>query len=181
MCHPCTWCALTNGILYALVPSVFPTKIAGVRSLLCSKRSSKGTCISSENFPATGGFFERNTYRITALHVGCLGCLNKERRRWTIFLLRLFQVCHFKIITAHCYYYCRLGQALYTARCTFRRKHLFSGDDIVMKTLIHWLEPPFWNQAIPTCYMGSHKIKGADHEIFPTSRVAHVATNRYHT
>ena len=35
-------------------PSVFSEKIAGVRSQLCSKWSSKGT--SSENFLATGGF-----------------------------------------------------------------------------------------------------------------------------
>ena len=25
---------------------------------------------------------------------------------------QLFQVCHFKIVITHCYYYCRLGQAL---------------------------------------------------------------------
>ena len=48
-------------------------KIAGVRSQLRSKRSSKGT--SSDNFLATGGFFECNTYHITAL-----GCLKKKER-----------------------------------------------------------------------------------------------------
>ena len=37
------------------------------------KQSSKDPF--SENFLATGGFFERNTYRITVL-----GCLTKERR-----------------------------------------------------------------------------------------------------
>ena len=93
---------------------------------------------------ATGGFFERNTYRITAL-----GWLKKKERRkkerkkkerkkerkkkerkkkerkkrkkerkkerkkkMNDSDFRPFQVCHFKIVTTHCYYNCRLGQAL---------------------------------------------------------------------
>ena len=67
-------CALMNGIQQPVrsAPSDFPAKnhrseIAVVRS----KRSSKGTF--SENFLATGGFFERNTYRTMAL-----GCLKKK-------------------------------------------------------------------------------------------------------
>ena len=47
------------------------------------------------------------------------------------------QVHHFKIVTTHCYYYYRLGQALKTARCTFRHKHLFTGNDIAVKMLTH--------------------------------------------
>ena len=53
--------------------SLLCKKIAGVRSQLRSKRSSKGT--SSENFLAAGGFFERKTY-----HVTVLGCLKKKEK-----------------------------------------------------------------------------------------------------
>ena len=59
---------------YALPPQSSPQKIAGVRSQLRSKRSSKVP--SSENFLATGGFFKRKTYRVTAL-----GCLKKKERK----------------------------------------------------------------------------------------------------
>ena len=45
-------------------PSVFPAKIAGVRSQLCSRRSSKGKF--TENFLATGEFL--NATFITLRH-----------------------------------------------------------------------------------------------------------------
>ena len=112
-------------------------KIAGVRSQLFSKQSSKGPFL--ENFLPSGGFFEHNTYRVTVI-----GCLKKKRKKkMNNSDLQLCQVCHFKIVTTHCYYSCRLGQTLYGARCTFRRKHLFLGDDITVKKLIQRLEPPF--------------------------------------
>ena len=62
-----------------------------MRSQLCSKRSSKGP--SSGNFLATGGFFERSTYRVTAL-----GCLKKESQRWWTILA--FDLLHVAITTA---------------------------------------------------------------------------------
>ena len=40
-----------------------------------------------ENFLATGGFFEHNTYRIMVL-----GWLKKERRRWTILIFDRFRL-----------------------------------------------------------------------------------------
>ena len=61
----------------------------------------------TQNSLATGGCFECNTYRITAL-----GWLKKERKKMNNSEFRLFQVCHFKIVTTHCYYYCRPGQTL---------------------------------------------------------------------
>ena len=76
-------CVLTQQPVRS-APSAFPAKkIAGVRSQLCSKRCSKRP--SSENFLATGGFFERNTYRATAL-----GCFEQERR-WTILTFDRFR------------------------------------------------------------------------------------------
>ena len=88
----CGWCVIRARVHWRMAsnnqpprpPQSSPQKIAGVRSQLRSKRSSNGP--PSENFLATGGFFERNTYRVTAL-----GWLKKkeerkkkERRRWTI-------------------------------------------------------------------------------------------------
>ena len=50
-----------------------------------------------------------------------------------------FQVCHFKIvININCYNYCRLYKLLYVVCCENAIK------------IIHWLEPPSWNWAIPT-------------------------------
>ena len=69
---------------FMLCPLSLPWKIAGVRSQLCSKQSSKG--ISTENFLATGDFFECNFYRVTAL-----SCLKKERRGWTILTFDCFR------------------------------------------------------------------------------------------
>ena len=70
VCCPrtCGWCIIlacapTNGIqqLVHSAPSVFPTKKSHEWGHnFAPKRSSKG--LSSENFLATGGFFEHNTY-----------------------------------------------------------------------------------------------------------------------
>ena len=49
---------------------------------------------------------EHYTYRVTALG------LAEERKKEQFWLFRPFQVCLFKIVTTHCYYYCKLGQAL---------------------------------------------------------------------
>ena len=55
-------------------------------------------------FPGYWWLFERNTYCVMVL-----GCLKKKMNNSDF---RPFQVCHFKIVTTHCYYYCRLMQAL---------------------------------------------------------------------
>ena len=61
--------------LYDSAPSVFlAKKIAGVKSQLRSKQSSKGPF--PENFLATGGYFECNTYCAMAL-----GWSKKERKK----------------------------------------------------------------------------------------------------
>ena len=60
-----------------------------------------------------------------------------------------FKVCPFKLVTVHCHYYFRL-HGVSPALSTFRHEHLLPGDDIAVKMLIHWLEPPSWNRAIPT-------------------------------
>ena len=53
------------------------------------------------------------------LHVSCYGTRlaeerrrkrKKERKKINDSYFLPFQVCHFKIVTTHCYYYCRLGQ-----------------------------------------------------------------------
>ena len=49
-------------------------------------------------------------YRITVL--GWPKKEEEERKKMNNSDLQLFQVCHFKIVTTLCYYYCRLGQAL---------------------------------------------------------------------
>ena len=66
-------CALMNGVQQPVrsASSSFPQEVAGVRSQIHLKQSSKGP--SSENFLATGGFFECNPYRVTVL-----GCLKKK-------------------------------------------------------------------------------------------------------
>ena len=106
---------------------------------LCYRHSNQSSNEPSpDNFMTIGGCFKRCTYRVMAL-----GWLKKEveeeeeeeeeRRIWTILTgFQPFQVCHFKIVTTCCYYYCRLGQTLYAALCTFRHEHLFFGDDITM-------------------------------------------------
>ena len=95
-CCPCTcfwyvicarvhWRMASNS--HMLCPLSLPSKkITRVRSQLRSKQSSKGP--PSENFLATGGFFECNTYCVMAL-----GCLKKkeERRRWTILTFNCFR------------------------------------------------------------------------------------------
>ena len=60
-----------------------------------------------ENSLATGGCFECNTYRVKAL--GWLKKEKKERRR-TILIFDHSRFATLKIVTTHCYYYCRLGQ-----------------------------------------------------------------------
>ena len=63
-------------------------------SQLRSKQSAKAP--SPENSLATGSCFECNIYHITAL-----GWLKKERKKTNNSDFRLFQVCHFKIVTIH--------------------------------------------------------------------------------
>ena len=83
-------------------PSVF--KYTSGKSQLCSKQSSNEP--SPVIFMAVGGCFECYTHYGTSL-------AEERRRRKKLnnsdFLQ--FQVCHFKIVTTHRYYYCRLGQA----------------------------------------------------------------------
>ena len=54
-----------------------------------------------------------------------------EERRVNNSNFRLFQVCHFKIVLTHITTadWNRLNKLLY---CTFRRKHLFLGNDITV-------------------------------------------------
>ena len=118
-------CALTNGIQqpYALPPQSSCKKSKSSKFQLRSKQSSNVP--SPENFVAIGGYFERYMYRVMAL-----GWLKKnERKKMSN---RPFQICHFKIVTTHCY--CRLGQA---ALCTSRHEYLFPGNDTTVKMLIH--------------------------------------------
>ena len=39
-------------------------------------------------------------------HYSAIGCLKKKEEEDEQFWLRIFQVCHFDIVTTHCYYYC---------------------------------------------------------------------------
>ena len=101
--HVC-WQMASNS-QYTLPPQSLPQENASGKSQLRSKQSSKGPL--PENFLTIGGCFECYTYRIKVL-----GWLKKERKKMNNSDFRLFQVCHFKIVATHCYYYCRLGQAL---------------------------------------------------------------------
>ena len=99
-------CAPTNmasNSQYTLPPQSSLRESTGSKSQLRSKQSSNEP--PPENFVAIGGCFE---------HVLCyaLGWLKKEREKMNNSDFRPFQVYHFKIVTTHCYYYCRLGQAL---------------------------------------------------------------------
>ena len=75
------------------------SKSAEVMSQLRSTPSAK--CTSQENFLATGGCFEHNTYRVTAL-----GWLKKEEYEPSILILDCFrfatlkQLLHIAVITA---------------------------------------------------------------------------------
>ena len=91
------WCPTAS----TLPPQPSQQKISGVRSQLCSKRSSKGK--SSENFLATDGFFEHNTYHVTAL--GCLKKMNNSD-------FRPFQVSQLRISFRYYHCYCILGQPI---------------------------------------------------------------------
>ena len=73
MRHPVLACAPTNGFqqLVQYAPSLFPAKNRRNEVTVMLKTKLKDP--SSENFLATGGFFERNTYRIMVL-----GWLKKE-------------------------------------------------------------------------------------------------------
>ena len=73
------------------------------------------------------------------LHIPQNGArLVKERKRkkedeW--FWLLPLQVATLKIGTTHCYYYCRLGQAVRAALCTFRHEHFSpASNDIACNT-----------------------------------------------
>ena len=78
-----------------------PCKRAGGKSQLRSKRSSNEPFL--ENFLTTGSYFELYMYRVMGW---------RRRKKMNKSESLLFQVCHFKKVTTHCYYYCRLGQAL---------------------------------------------------------------------
>ena len=61
-----------------------------------------------------GGCFERYTYdRVTALGSG------KKVNYDDNSDFRPFQVCRFKTVITHCYYYCRLGQAHFYTQLAF--------------------------------------------------------------
>ena len=107
--NPCT-CAPTNGVQHAastLCPPVFPAKKAQAVSPSYAHSS-------PENFLTIGGYFECYKDRVTAL-----GWLKKEegerKKKMNDSDFQLFHFCYFKIkiFTTRCYYYCRLGQALY--------------------------------------------------------------------
>ena len=79
---------------YAL-PLSLPRKKAQAEVLVTLKASSNGQ--SSENSMTIGGCFEHYTYRVTTL-----GWLKKkETKKMNNSDFRLFQVCHFKIVTTH--------------------------------------------------------------------------------
>ena len=140
--HPCNcgWCVIrarvhwqmASNSQYAL-PSVFPTKIAGVRLQLCSKQSPKGA--SSENFLAIGGFFECNTYRNTL----ALGCLKKKEDKQ--FFFQLFQISHLRT-SFRC-----LWTLAFATRRNYHR----------VNAIIHWLEPP---SCFPHSYIYMRYDKG---------------------
>ena len=82
-----------------------------------------------------GGCFECYMYRVTVQ-----GWLKKEERKMKNSDLKVFQVCHFKIVTKYCYYTTadwgnpyNLLYVLLSALCTFRYEHLFPGDDTTIK------------------------------------------------
>ena len=90
-------------------------KGTGGKSQLCSKQSSTGSF--PKNFLTISGYFECYMYRVMAL-----GWLKKEKKekKKNNSDIRPFQVCNFKIVTTHCYYYTADWGKLYAARCTFR-------------------------------------------------------------
>ena len=62
-------------------------------------------------FMTIGGCFKHYMYCVTVL--GWLKIVEEKTLMMNNSDFQPFQVCHFKIIvTTHCYYYCRLGQAL---------------------------------------------------------------------
>ena len=68
MCHAIQACVSTNGIqqlVHILPPQSFPQKSADGKSQSRLKRNSNEP--SSENFLTIGGYFECNTYHVTAL------------------------------------------------------------------------------------------------------------------
>ena len=108
--HHLRTCAPTNGIQQPehSAPSLPRKKSASSKSQLHSKQSSNEP--PPENFMVIGGCFKCYTH-----HVTVLGWLKKEERKKKMNNsdFRPFQVWHFKIVPTCCYYYCRLGQALY--------------------------------------------------------------------
>ena len=78
--------------------------------------NTKLKCTSQENFLATGGCFERNIH--LSRYSARLG--RKKKKKMNNSEFRLFQVCYFKTVSAHCYCYCRLGRALLAALCSFK-------------------------------------------------------------
>ena len=117
----CGWCvilarALTNGIQqlvhFCSVSLSLPHRKALEESYVQTKL--KGTI--PRKFPDyTGGYFKFNTYQIIAL--GWLKGERKKERKMNSSDFWRFLVCHFKIVATHCYYYCRLRQALCTFWC----------------------------------------------------------------
>ena len=110
--HNCGWCvirtrvhALTNGIQQPVcsAPSVFPAK--NYRSEVAVMLKTKLKRHILRGFPGYWWLFWTQ-------HLSHYSSRLFEERRWTILTFDRFQLCHFKIVTTRCYYYCRLGQAL---------------------------------------------------------------------
>ena len=147
----CGWCViqctLTNSVQQPVcsAPSVFPTKIRRSEVAVMLKIKLKRPIL--REFPGYWWLFKTQHL----LHHGIRLFKEERKKNMNNSDFQPFQVCHFKVVITHCYYYRRLRQAQAAwCTCTFRRKHLFPGDDITLKTLLHWMEPPFWNRAIPT-------------------------------
>ena len=97
-------------------------KSAGAKSQSCSKRAQIDHTQRIVLNILIGGCLECNMYQVTVL-----GWLKKEKMNKSDF--RLFQVCHFKELLHVASTTADWGRLNKHALCTFRCKHLFSGDD----------------------------------------------------
>ena len=123
-CCPCTcsWyviraCALTKWRPTANTLRPHDRKALELFRSYALKQSAKAPL--PENFLATGGSFECNTFLIATLdwlkkerEIERKEERKKERKKMNDSDFWPFQVCPFKMVTVRCHYYCRLGQAL---------------------------------------------------------------------
>ena len=153
---PCM-CALTNGVQQPVhsAPSVFPA-----RKLKQYWSPSYAQSKPQMYHPQRIWWLLVAVSNATRIALGAIGWLKKkEDKQYTSF--RLSQVFHFKVVTTHCYYCCRLGHRLCKLLDILSDASIYSLVRIhvsgTVKTLIHWLELPSWNRAIPTYGLHYHE------------------------